>query len=77
MHCLENNSLANELFDGPAAAKLMWFEWMYSWLSFLERNVIYPAVFMSGLTTGFQDIVVKFGPRFKTLFSHSVGVYAK
>jgi hypothetical protein len=52
-------------FEVAAAAKLMWFEWIYSWLSFLERNIIYPAVFMSGLTTGFPLIVNKFGPRFE------------
>ncbi|XP_062502263.1 pecanex-like protein 1 isoform X2 [Corticium candelabrum] len=48
-------------YEVTAAAKLMWFERMESWLGFLERNVMYPAVFMSGLTSGFPSILEKFG----------------
>lgn len=32
------------------AARVMWFERLYCWLRFFERNVLYPAVFLGALT---------------------------
>ena len=57
--------------DCAAAAKLMWFERMESWLGFLERNVMYPAVFMSGLTSGFPSILEKFGSGLISISNHT------
>ena len=35
----------------------MWFEKMYMWLRFFERNFMYPAVFLCALTTSAKTIV--------------------
>lgn len=43
------------------AAKVMWFEKVYVFLSFVERNLIYPLVFLSALTQDSPTIVTKFG----------------
>lgn len=41
--------------------KIMWFEKAYVCLSFLERNVLYPVVFLGALTECSSKIVNKFG----------------
>ncbi|XP_074658604.1 pecanex-like protein 1 [Tubulanus polymorphus] len=46
-------------FKDPA--KVMWFEKMYVWLRFLERNALYPVVFLCALTSSARPIVDKFG----------------
>ena len=56
----------NELCCSPYsadAAKVMWFEKMYVWLRFFERNFMYPAVMLCGLTSSAKTIVQegKFG----------------
>ena len=45
------------------AARVMWFEKMYVWLRFFERNFMYPAVLLCGLTSSAKTIVEtnKFG----------------
>lgn len=45
-----------------AAAKIMPYEWLHVWLNFVERNIIYPAVFLSALTSNAGTLVSKFGP---------------
>lgn len=62
---LFSNVLTNELiffFFTPAAAKIMAYEWLHVWLNFIERNIIYPAVFLSALTSNASTLVLKFGP---------------
>lgn len=46
----------------PAAAKIMVHEWVHVWMNFVERNIIYPAVFLSALTSNASKIVENFGP---------------
>ena len=37
-------------FEVRQAAKVMWFERMYLWMKFVEKNLIYPMVFLSALS---------------------------
>ncbi|KAI1289185.1 Pecanex-like protein 1 [Halotydeus destructor] len=55
-----------DLFEVKDSAKLMWFEWLHGWLWLIEKNVIYPLVFMSALTTDTPLILEKFGFYFGT-----------
>ncbi|CAH1791928.1 unnamed protein product [Owenia fusiformis] len=48
-------------FEVRDAAKIMWFERLYVGLRFVERNVIYPTVFLSALTVSTPKIKDKFG----------------
>ena len=61
---LSSHVLTNALifFFTPAAAKIMPYEWLHVWLNFVERNIIYPAVFLSALTSNASTLVSKFGP---------------
>nr|XP_054759247.1 pecanex-like protein 1 [Lytechinus pictus] len=49
-------------FEVRDAAKIMLFEKLYVWLCFIERHVLYPLVFVSGLTTSGPAIAKKFTP---------------
>lgn len=49
------------MFETRDAAKVMWFESMYVCLCFVERNVLYPLMFVSALTSDSMIIVQKFG----------------
>lgn len=49
-------------FEAKEATKVSWFESMYVYLCFLERNVLYPVLFLSALTGDSPRIVTKFGP---------------
>ena len=40
----------------------MAYEWVHVWMNFVERNFIYPAVFLSALTSNAGKLVEKFGP---------------
>jgi hypothetical protein len=42
--------------------KIMWFEKIYVYLCFFERNILYPVVFLGGLTESSAKISAKFGP---------------
>lgn len=42
-------------------AQLMWFEKFQCWLGFIERNAIYPCVFLSILTKDTPEIINKYG----------------
>ena len=44
------------------AAKVMWFERIFVFLCFVERNVVYPLVFLCGLTTSAQRLADEFSP---------------
>uniref|UniRef100_T1IPX1 Pecanex-like protein n=1 Tax=Strigamia maritima TaxID=126957 RepID=T1IPX1_STRMM len=48
-------------FEAKDAAKIMWFEKLFIWLWFFERNIMYPLVFLSALTKDSPQIVKKFG----------------
>lgn len=54
-------------FEPKEATKVMWFESTYVYLCFLERNVLYPIVFLSALTADSSAIVQKFGITLGTL----------
>ena len=45
-----------------AAAKIMPHEWFHVLLNFVERNIIYPGLFLSALTSSASKLVDKFGP---------------
>lgn len=53
------------VFNDPVylsvAPEIMWFEKMYVWLRFFERNVLYPAVILCALTQSSAHIICKFG----------------
>ncbi|KAJ7389072.1 hypothetical protein OS493_033934 [Desmophyllum pertusum] len=49
-------------YEVKAAAKIMAYEWIHVWLNFIERNIIYPAVFLSALTSNASKLVLNFGP---------------
>ncbi|XP_038076730.1 pecanex-like protein 1 isoform X2 [Patiria miniata] len=49
-------------FEVRDAAKVMWFERLFVVLCFLERNIIYPLVFLCGLTTTGKSITDFFSP---------------
>ncbi|XP_072032529.1 pecanex-like protein 1 isoform X2 [Amphiura filiformis] len=48
-------------FEVRDAAQIMWFEKVYVRVSFLERNILFPLVFISGLTTSAPAIANDFG----------------
>uniref|UniRef100_A0A1B0CEQ8 Pecanex-like protein n=2 Tax=Lutzomyia longipalpis TaxID=7200 RepID=A0A1B0CEQ8_LUTLO len=55
-------------FEPRGAAKVMWFEKFIVYLCMLERNVLYPIVFLSALTSDSMRIVSKFGISLGTVF---------
>ncbi|KAF5299608.1 hypothetical protein FQA39_LY11523 [Lamprigera yunnana] len=48
-------------FQVRGAAKVMWFERIYVYLCFLERNMVYPLLFLAALTEDSPKLVTKFG----------------
>lgn len=62
--CCSHPMLSNRernLFEVTVAPEIMWFEKMYVWLRFFERNVLYPAVILCALTQSSAHIICKFG----------------
>ncbi|XP_063226315.1 pecanex-like protein 1 isoform X2 [Bacillus rossius redtenbacheri] len=49
-------------FEVRDAAKVMWFEKMYVYLCFVERNLLYPVIFVGALTKDSPVVGQKFGP---------------
>lgn len=49
------------MYESNKAAKIMWFETTYLYLTFVERNILLPLVFISALTSDSVHIVEKFG----------------
>lgn len=49
------------MFEASDAAKIMWFERAFVCISFFERNILLPLVFLSALTSDSPIIVHKFG----------------
>ncbi|XP_054716073.1 pecanex-like protein 1 [Uloborus diversus] len=50
-----------EQFEVREAAKVMWFEKIQVWMWFVEKNALYPLLFLSALTIDAFDIVGNFG----------------
>lgn len=48
-------------FEPREAARVMWFETTYVYACFIERNVLYPLLFISALTADSMTITHKFG----------------
>ncbi|XP_056022403.1 pecanex-like protein 1 isoform X2 [Ostrea edulis] len=62
--CCSHPMLSNRernLFEVTVAPEIMWFEKMYVWLRFFERNILYPAIILCALTQSTTDIICKFG----------------
>ncbi|KAJ1522815.1 hypothetical protein ONE63_001968 [Megalurothrips usitatus] len=51
-------------FETKNVARVMWFEKIYVYLCFFERNVLYPAVVLAAVTADAPEIVKKAGPGF-------------
>lgn len=49
------------LYESSTAAKVMWFEKMFICLTFFEKNILLPLVFISALTADSAAITHKFG----------------
>ncbi|CAG9859942.1 unnamed protein product [Phyllotreta striolata] len=54
-------SLEYEQYQVKGPSKIMWFEKVYIYFSFLERNIFYPLLFLSVLTEDAPRIVTKYG----------------
>ena len=48
-------------FEVREQVRIMWFEKVYVYLCFVERNILYPVVFLGALTECSNKIVIKFG----------------
>ncbi|GFS47731.1 pecanex-like protein 1 [Trichonephila clavipes] len=48
-------------FEALEAAKIMWFEKVQVWLWFIEKNALYPLLFLSALTTDSSIVIRTFG----------------
>lgn len=57
---LRSRELLQYQIRGPA--KIMWFEKIYIYLCFVERNILYPLLFLSVLTEDSPKVVETFGP---------------
>nr|XP_045624558.1 pecanex-like protein 1 isoform X2 [Procambarus clarkii] len=60
-----------EVYD---AAKIMWFEKVYVWLCILEKNIVYPVLFLCALTKDAPTLVERFGLNTGTLITVICGV---
>ncbi|XP_059482533.1 pecanex-like protein 1 isoform X2 [Neocloeon triangulifer] len=49
-------------FEVREAAKVMWFEKLYVVLCFLEKNFLYPVLFLGAITESAPLLLTKFGP---------------
>lgn len=49
------------MYETSEAAKIMWFEKLFVYLSFVEKNILLPLIFISALTSDSLPIVQKFG----------------
>ncbi|XP_052769095.1 pecanex-like protein 1 isoform X2 [Mya arenaria] len=55
------------MYEANGPAKIMWFERVYIWFRFVERNAMYPLVVLCALTRSVPDVVCKFGDYFGPL----------
>lgn len=49
------------MFEVNKLSKIMWFEQLFVYLSFIERNVLYPLIIISSITADSTKITEKFG----------------
>lgn len=49
------------MYETSEAAKIMWFEKLFVYLSFVEKNILLPLIFISALTSDSVSIAQKFG----------------
>lgn len=49
------------MYETSEAAKIMWFETLFVYLSFVEKNILLPLIFISALTSDSVTIAQKFG----------------
>ncbi|XP_074039325.1 pecanex isoform X2 [Leptinotarsa decemlineata] len=54
-------SQEHELYQIRGPAKIMWFEKVYVYFSFLERNILYPLLFLSVITEDSPRIMADYG----------------
>ncbi|XP_071440736.1 pecanex-like protein 1 isoform X2 [Hetaerina americana] len=52
----------HDQFEVGVAARVMWFERAYVLLCFLEKNLLYPVLFLAALTEDAFPLVTKWGP---------------
>lgn len=48
-------------FEATEASRVMWFESTYIIISFFEKNILYPLIFLSSLTADSEQITNKYG----------------
>ncbi|XP_053374613.1 pecanex-like protein 1 isoform X2 [Mercenaria mercenaria] len=60
-------SQERSMFEATGPAKIMWFEKLYIWMRFVERNGMYPVIVLCALTRSVPDVVCKFGNYFGPL----------
>ncbi|XP_076061039.1 pecanex isoform X2 [Oratosquilla oratoria] len=60
-----------EVYD---AAKIMWFEKLYVWLCIIEKNIVYPILFLCALTKDPPKLVTTFGTSVGTLMTVVCGL---
>ncbi|KAL3873552.1 hypothetical protein ACJMK2_036651 [Sinanodonta woodiana] len=60
-------SFERSFFEVQGPAKIMWFEKLYVWLRFIERNGMYPVIILCALTRSVPKILCKFGNYFGPL----------
>lgn len=49
------------MFEVNQLSKIMWFEQIFVYLSFIERNILYPLIIISAITADSTKITAKFG----------------
>ncbi|XP_077530233.1 pecanex isoform X1 [Haemaphysalis longicornis] len=54
-------SSEHQQFEVREPARVMWFEKVQVWMWFIEKNLIYPLLFLSALSTSTPDIIGRFG----------------
>ena len=48
-------------FPNQGEAKAMWYEKVYLWVKFVERNILYPLLFLAAINDSVPVIKNKFG----------------
>ncbi|CAL4065765.1 unnamed protein product, partial [Meganyctiphanes norvegica] len=69
--CTSHEYSQFEVYD---AAKIMWFEKLYVWMCILEKNIVYPVLFLCALTNDAPLLVERFGLSVGTLITVVCGV---
>ncbi|KAL1473522.1 hypothetical protein MTO96_038603, partial [Rhipicephalus appendiculatus] len=51
----------HQQFEVREPARVMWFEKLQVWMWFIEKNIVYPLLFLSAVSTSTPDIINRFG----------------